>query len=133
MRPGLWLDLVRAVIELAIARRHLGLRTARDLVSQPDPKRGQIAIAGVQRRIDRVAWAIPRMAARVPWRSDCLVQAIAARRWLAVQGIATDLWIGTRTSDAAGFQAHAWLCHGAVVVTGGDIAGYVPLLCPAGT
>jgi hypothetical protein len=67
------------------------------------------------------------MAARVPWRSDCLVQATAAQRWLDRHQIPTQLHIGVRKDHAAGFEAHAWLCHGALIVTGGDISGFVPL------
>ena len=30
----------------------------------------------------RLSWAIGAAAARIPWRSDCLLQAMAADRWL---------------------------------------------------
>ena len=130
LRPGLWPCLMRAVWELALARRALGQQSARDLLDraqaplvcsrEPDP-----ALPA------RVAWAVPRVAARLPWRADCLVQAMAARRWLARAGIATELWIGTRTDRAPGFEAHAWLCLDGAVITGGDISGFVPLVRPA--
>lgn len=129
-RPGLWPCLILAVWELALARLALGRQSARDLLGRAqDPLSGSGAPDPALPA--RVAWAIPRVAARVPWRADCLVQAMAARRWLARAGIATDLWIGTRKDRAPGFEAHAWLCHDGAVITGGDIGGFVPLVTPA--
>ena len=82
--------------------------------------------------MDRVAFAIPRVGVRVPWRADCFVQALAAERWLRREGIATDLFLGVRKDPAAGIQFHAWLKHGDRVVTGGDLTGFVPLERDAG-
>jgi len=66
------------------------------------------------------------MAIRVPWRSDCLIQALAARRWLARAAAPSDVCIGVR-KDEQGFQAHAWLKVGERIVTGGDISSYAEL------
>ena len=66
------------------------------------------------------------MGLRVPWRSDCVVQALAARRWLARGGVDSDVCIGVR-NDAQGFQAHAWLKVGERIVTGGDVSSYAEL------
>ena len=80
--------------------------------------------------IERVAFAIPRAAARVPWRSDCLVQALAGERWLSRNGVDTTLTLGVRKDLPAEFEAHAWLTAGDRIVTGGDVSGYVPLAKP---
>ena len=80
--------------------------------------------------VERVAFAIPRVAARMPWRSDCLVQAMAAERWLGRHGIETALFLGVPNNKPAQFVAHAWLMAGERIVTGGDISGYVPLARP---
>jgi len=77
--------------------------------------------------VERVAFAIPRVAARLPWRADCLVQALAARRWLGRNGVATTLGLGVHKDMPDTFEAHAWLKAGDRIVTGGDISGYVPL------
>ncbi len=74
-----------------------------------------------------MAFVIPRVAARLPWRADCLVQALAARRWLGGQGVATKLTLGVPREKPTDFEAHAWLSAGTRIVTGGDISGYVPL------
>jgi hypothetical protein len=78
----------------------------------------------------RVAFAIPRVAARLPWRADCFIQAMAAQHWLRSKGITSELTIGTRKDSHGTFQAHAWLTCNDKIITGGDIRGYVPLVTP---
>lgn len=131
LSPAIWLDLLRASFELALARYRLGaehpiqlLQRARQL-SQPTK-----APTHANAQSARVAFAIPRVAARVPWRSDCFIQAMAAQRWLQHKGIASTLTIGTRKDQSGGFQAHAWLTCNDEIITGGDISGYVPLVTP---
>jgi hypothetical protein len=75
--------------------------------------------------VERVAYTLPVMGLRTPWRSDCLVQALAGRHWLARAGIAADIRLGVRTE--ADFGAHAWLKVGERVVTGGDVSTYAEL------
>lgn len=121
-------DLARAGLELGIARLRLGSRHARAMIAAsvaPTP------VAPLDSRqsahVDRVAFAIPRVAARLPWRADCLVQALAAERWLRSQGIIATLHFGVPRNGIAKFEAHAWLKAGDQIVTGGDIASYVAL------
>lgn len=131
-RPGLWPVVLRAGWELALARRALGRRSMHNLLAgdRPGPARASCSARDytVTALPIRVAWVIPRVATRVPWRADCLVQALAARRWLAQSGIAAELWIGTRKDQQQGFQAHAWVCVDETVITGGNIQGFVPLV-----
>lgn len=77
-----------------------------------------------------VAYIIPRVAARLPWRADCLIQALAAQRWLGRHGVASYITIGTGLDKDAQFRAHAWLNVGDLVITGGEISAYTPLLSP---
>ena len=68
----------------------------------------------------RLSWAIGAAAARVPWRSDCLLQAMAADRWLRRCGMQPEFFLGV-TKDAGGqLEAHAWLRCGDAMVTGAD-------------
>jgi hypothetical protein len=76
----------------------------------------------------RMAYVLPRLSARLPWRSDCLVQAIAAQNWLAAGGLAGEIQIGVERPADGPFGAHAWLVHEGMVITGGDIARYERLL-----
>lgn len=116
------LDLMRASCELALARVEL---LAADpeawLAKRPGRRRpDELAL------IDRVAFAIPRMGARVPWRSSCLVQALAARRWLASKGVASELHLGARKPADGDMEAHAWLTAGGRTVVGGEPGDYQP-------
>lgn len=75
-----------------------------------------------------IAFVIPRLAPRLPWRSDCLVQALAGQMMLSRRRITSEIVIGTAKQQDGSFEAHAWLtCEGSVIL-GGDVARFVPLL-----
>lgn len=113
-------DVIRAALELASARARIGV--------EADRAKASTRLSAKEHRIvERVAYAIPRVAARVPWRADCLVQAMAARSWLSAHGIASTIHYGVPRHKADRFEAHAWLTVGERLVTGGDISGFVPL------
>lgn len=130
-------DIVRAVAELAFARIHHAITPVRDLPLRPPPGQpaGQPAAfpaglpetgpanlsAAQQALLQRVTYVVPRIGRRLPWRSDCLVQALAARRWLASKGIAGVIRLGSRIGADGKFEAHAWFTVGEAVVTGWDI------------
>ncbi len=122
-------DIIRAGFELGFARLRLRSRQAASAMSAPAAEPDPLTPEQVA-KVDRVAFVIPRVAARLPWRSDCLVQALAAERWLTRNGVATTLTFGVPRDKPADFEAHAWLTAGGRVVTGGDIRGYVPLNRP---
>ena len=114
-------DLIRAAAELGFSRVRLGENADRAKVSLNPLSPEQDAL------VERVAHVIPLVAARVPWRADCLVQATAAKRWLSASGIASTIHFGVPKEKQPAFEAHAWLTVGTRIVTGGDISGYVPL------
>lgn len=129
---GRFTDLLRALAELALARWMLSRRTIREL-GIPDLVRSATAAAPAltaqQREIVmRVSKAIAIVAPRVPWRSDCLVQCLAGRRWLAARGIASQIRIGIKKDVEGGrhevLLAHAWLAADDAIVTGGDLGGF---------
>ncbi len=125
--PALWPAMFRAGCELALARVRHGKLDAGDLLRGellPKGRGNSLAIDQDAALIDRVAALIPRVARRLPWRSDCLIQAMAAQRWLSRSGIASSIRLGTRTTPAKGFEAHAWLIVGERVVIGSDIEGF---------
>lgn len=78
----------------------------------------------------RIAFVIRRAALRLPWRADCLVQALAGQTMLLRRGIATSIAVGTARQADGSFEAHAWLLYGPEVILGGDISRYEPLLQP---
>jgi hypothetical protein len=122
---------MRAMFELVRARLAFARLAAADIVARNEaaaraargPRRGHNAAM-----LARIAYVIPRLSARLPWRSDCVIQAIAAQNWLAAKGLPSEIRIGVERPEATGFGAHAWLVHGEDVVTGGDVARYVVLL-----
>ena len=123
-----WLDIAVAANELAIARLKLGQTKPRDLV--PDGSADEVADdgrPGTTERLNRVRLAIARASRIVPWRADCLVQAMAARSWLHRHDISTRLSIGVPAAAEPDFEAHAWLSHGGYIVTGGDVTRFVAL------
>ncbi|WP_340588382.1 lasso peptide biosynthesis B2 protein [Erythrobacter alti] len=81
-----------------------------------------------QTMVLHVAWVIPRVAHRMPFRSDCLVQAMAAQDWLLGRGIASRIVIGVVSSEDRPFESHAWLTYGPNVVTGGMVDAFRPIL-----
>lgn len=84
----------------------------------------------VSAHCDTAAFTIPRVARRMPWRADCLVQALAGQYWLRAKGIASEIVIGTARRTDGSFEAHAWLRQGERIILGGDIARFQPLLEP---
>ncbi|WP_298289306.1 lasso peptide biosynthesis B2 protein [Novosphingobium sp.] len=132
--PGRLGDLLRAMAELAFARVLLAAKTVREL-GIPDPPApdgtgtAMAASAPAQAAdIARISKAIAIVAPRVPWRSDCLVQCLAGRRWLATRGIEARISLGVKQERAQdgskSLLAHAWLRAGDIVVTGGDVAEF---------
>ena len=126
-------DLIRATKELALARYRLGTMTPAELLAvaydhgEPKDDGAAPAVAAYARR---VGVSIGRISARVPWRASCLVQALAARNWLARRGIESSLFVGVRKGATRDLEAHAWLVSGDDVITGGDVTGYRELLSP---
>lgn len=123
-------DLLRATWELAVARWRLAASRPADLLQSSVQADAAPAGPASGDQAKRVAFAIGAMGARVPWRSDCLVQALAGQRWLARLGIASDLFVGVKPPAAANLDAHAWLKVGDEVVIGGETAAYSPLVGP---
>ncbi len=132
--PGHLPDLVRAFSELAFARILLTRKSVRDLGipdSAPADTSGETYPSAVQVRaelIGRVSKAIAIVAPRVPWRSDCLIQCLAGRRWLTSHGIAARISIGVKQERAKDgstcLLAHAWLTADDIIVTGGDVTEF---------
>lgn len=127
LRPAEWLDLIVATLELAIARARLATSDRTDVLGCPERSVSRHENRNASERVQRVRLAIARTSHRVPWRADCLVQALAARRWLRRLNVETTLFVGVPGKAEPQFEAHAWLMHGDDVITGGEVSAYVPL------
>lgn len=68
-------------------------------------------------QVTRIGWAVAAAARHLPWQPVCLPQAVAAQWMLRRRGIPSTLYLGA--DPARGYDAHAWVRVGTVVVTGG--------------
>lgn len=116
-------DVLIALFALARARVSVRLFDPRRAIGADD---SGASAKPLDLAVQRVAYFIPRVASRLPWRSDCLVQALAAQWWLQRQGITTKLELGVKREKDV-FLSHAWLMCGQTVVTGGNLSGFSPL------
>lgn len=134
--PG-WRDLgwlavycTRGIAELAWARLVFARMPASDI-----PRRNALSAKSSRplnqsdlRLVERIAYVIPRLGEYLPWRSDCVPQALAAQRWLSAKSVASVIRIGVERPQDGEFGAHAWLVVGERIVTGGRVEQYELLL-----
>ena len=119
--------LMKAVWLLAAARwQHMTRPIESVLTDFDNPSNGE---AATDKEAELVGWAITSAAARVPWRSDCLLQAMAAARWLEALDRSYSLSIGVRKGDTGSIEAHAWLTSSQNTITGhtSELATYHPI------
>ena len=127
-----------ALVALARARLVLDSTTPEDVLrrnaeaaARAASRRPAVTDSEAAAGCARIAFAVPRAAARLPWRADCLVQALAGQAMLLRRGIASTIAVGTAKHPDGRFEAHAWLVRGKDVILGGDISRFAPLLDPA--
>lgn len=113
----LWLGIARAAIltipfrwtTRLFALSPAGVDAA---TGQPSPELRDVA--------RRIGWALRIAAARSPWHSTCLVQALAGAAMLRSRRMPATLAMGVAKSsvEPGSLEAHAWLsCHG-MILTG---------------
>jgi Transglutaminase-like superfamily len=127
-------DAVEAMLCLAAARllMFLPFRCVLRVIGQPQAGSG--CLTGEPKRDHGwsaydVRRAILRVVERLPWQSNCLVRAIAAKMMLRRRHIASVLELGVRTGTEKEFSAHAWLRCGKINVIGvEDAAGFSPMV-----
>lgn len=66
----------------------------------------------------RIGWAVGAAARRLPWRRECLEQALAAYWMASRRGIGGTLYFGVAKDTATTIKAHAWVRCGTRLVTG---------------
>ncbi|MEO1160130.1 MAG: lasso peptide biosynthesis B2 protein [Pseudomonadota bacterium] len=92
---------------------------------------GSVATAA---EADLIGWAVSSAGSRVPWRSDCLLQAMAGSMWLDRVERGYKLNVGVRKNATGELEAHAWLTSGDLVVTGklSDLKEFSPMPLESG-
>lgn len=111
----LWLGVMRLAVLLVPFQRSvafLGLTQVGSSFSLPNPEQTSAAAA--------IGWAVRGMAARTPWESSCLTQALAGMVMLQRRRVPALLFLGVAKDVTASgnLAAHAWLKCGDAVVTG---------------
>ena len=125
-----WRYLAIAVKELGLARVRHATQPIGHILRELQTERPLPAEAGDSVDLARLSWALGAAAARVPWRSDCLLRAMAADRWLRRHGHQPEFFLGVNTDATTGFGAHAWLRCSGIIITGGESTEYTQLLAP---
>jgi len=110
----IWLGVMRAAIGRMPFRRiavRLGLTQVETFEVCETSKVCQVTCIG---------WAVRVAAARTPWQSTCLVQALAGMAMLHQRKIAGALYLGIAKEAVASqpLAAHAWLRCGDVILAG---------------
>jgi hypothetical protein len=70
--------------------------------------------------VRRACWAIGAVGRHAPWRSDCLIQAMAGVAWLRHHGYAPRFHLGVTSTSHSGLAGHAWLSLDSAIVLGAD-------------
>ena len=127
-----WTYLIVAITELLLARIRAATHPIVKILDELQ-KAGSKSQGGAQVDVDlvRLSWSISAAAARVPWRSDCLIKVIAADRWLRRCQLQPDFYLGAGKNQAGEFEAHAWLHCNGIMVTGGHGEGFATLISPS--
>jgi hypothetical protein len=111
------LGVIRAAILLFPFRKLTGIMG----LTQGDGPSSAEAIMSVNPTA--IGWAVQAAAARTPWESACLVQALTGMAMLSRRGIKATLYLGV-AKDESGTEtmaAHAWLRCGDTILTGASV------------
>ncbi|MCE3198834.1 lasso peptide biosynthesis B2 protein [Paenibacillus sonchi] len=85
-----------------------------------------ISKEGDAARIRHVTKAIRVMSRFTPWKSTCMVRAVAGLKMLEKRGIESTLYMGVAKDKQGRMIAHAWLRSGSYYVSGDDaMKGFV--------
>jgi hypothetical protein len=118
--------LIEAMVSLVLARISMLMpfRWLARLLGGLEPGMGRfIAILGADEREAalEVRRAVLRIAERLPWRSSCLVRAVAARIMLRRRHLPSLVQFGVGRTPTE-FSAHAWVRCGEIDVVGAETA-----------
>jgi len=121
LEATLWLAVARLTIA-AVPFRYVGRLAARPTRRPEPPEQTRLEEVG------RIRWAIIACARRVPWRTMCFQQGLAAQFILRRRGVPSVLYYGAALDDLQGLSAHVWVRDGDIDVIGGETASRFALL-----
>ena len=94
------------------------------------PRVRKVGLSTQQRihTVERVRWAVLSCARRLPTRSMCFEQGLAAQRMLRRRGISSVLYFGAAPGENRKLAAHVWVRDGELDVIGCENAEDFPIL-----
>lgn len=109
--------LIEATLELALASAAVALLPFRRAIVRGSTPLGEAGDrAGT---VETLVWAVEAAARRLPWRTVCIEQGIAAQRMLRRRGIDARLHYGARTQNTPSrLEAHVWVTVDKIAVIG---------------
>jgi hypothetical protein len=87
-------------------------------LGRPSQETADVYDLSGERCIRRISEAVRVMSRHTFWESQCLVQALAAKKMLARRRMGSTLYLGTARDEQGNLIAHAWLRSGPIYVTG---------------
>ena len=112
-----WAYLARAILGLAWARIEFGRASSQSILGRLQAKAPEAPRCDVD--LGRLSWAIGAASRVVPWRSDCLIQSMAAHRWLRNCGFIPTFKLGVQSDQSGHILGHAWIEVDGRILTGG--------------
>lgn len=115
-----WGLLGETLVALAQARVLVRLLPFRVLAKRLGTHMAETTTADCPARQDwlsTVTWAVTALSRRLPWRCQCLEQALAAQTLLRRRNLPHTLYLGARLREGR-LEAHAWVRCGGYLVTG---------------
>ena len=112
LEAALWLGIARLGI-LIIPFRRIAPFLGKHMTESP--QRIALAHRGLAKRI---SWAVKTASRHMPWKSRCLVQALAVKGMLKFRRIPSTIYLGLAKDEHEDLKAHAWLRSGKMVVVG---------------
>lgn len=111
------MPLLALALKLVSFRRLLAILRALSPIRQPALSPARVAEAKLirLRRARQAAGIVNGVAARGPYRANCLKRSLALWWLLRRRGIDSELRIGVRKSET-GFEAHAWIEYDGQVI-----------------
>lgn len=134
LKPLDWLYLAISAKELARARLHHISGTPESIIKglqtpfEPNGEGANICLRDLD--LKRMAWSISVAASRMPWRSDCLIQVLAADRWMRRHRLRGEFYLGVAKDAHGDLVSHAWMECGEIVVPNGETRAYHVVIGP---
>jgi hypothetical protein len=115
-----WLALASLAIAILPFQRIAAIASRKSLATLPERSCENLVV--------RIRWAIAAASTRVPWRTVCFQQGLAAHLMLRRRGVNSVLYYGAAHTAENALAAHVWVRVGDLDVVGCEQASQYALL-----